>query len=75
LESDGRHSSQALPLKGDVLYINLIIFMIKNFVLGAIIIGYYREHQFNALKGHDISAQGNALCNRIGVKWSPERAI
>jgi hypothetical protein len=47
--------------------------MIKNFVLCAIIIGYYNKHEFHALKGHYISAQGNALCNRVGDK-SPERA-
>jgi hypothetical protein len=49
--------------------------MIKNFVLVAIIIDYYGEYQLYALKGHDVSAQGNALCNRIGEKRSPERAI
>jgi len=43
--------------------------MIKNFVLNAIVIGYYGKHKFNALKGHKITAQGNALCNRIGVRW------
>ena len=41
--------------------------MIKNFVLNAIIIGYYSKNQFHALKGHDNSAQGNALCNGISV--------
>jgi hypothetical protein len=35
--------------------------MVKNFILGTIIIGYYREHQFHALKGHNIAAQGTAL--------------
>jgi len=35
--------------------------MIKEFVPGAIIIGYYSKHQFHAMKRHDNLAQGNAL--------------
>jgi hypothetical protein len=41
--------------------------MIKNFVLVASIIIILSKCQLHALKGHDILAQGNALCKRIGV--------
>jgi hypothetical protein len=48
--------------------------MIWDYVIGESIVGLYGEYSLPALKGHDNLAQGNALCNRIGAYWSPERA-